>query len=33
LRAADLDAAAADAQGFVDDLLRAVAREGLTARD
>lgn len=33
LRASDLDAAAADAHGFVDDLLRACAREGLTARD
>lgn len=33
LRAADLDVAAADAQGYVDDLLRACARESLIARD
>lgn len=29
LRAADLDAAAADAHGYVDDVLRACARDGL----
>jgi len=33
LRTRDLDAAAADAHGYVDDVLRACAREGIIALD